>query len=104
VGNLQNYQNIPVDSCHAIRGEFVTRTIAGETIIVPIRTQVADMDSIYNLNAVGMKIWGHLDGRTTVSQIARSIAEEFDVNEEQARMDTLEFIASLEAAGIAVPV
>jgi hypothetical protein len=100
---VQNCQSIDAGNCYKIRGEFVTRTIAGETIIVPIRTQVADMDSIYNLNAVAMKIWSLLDGQTSVTQIAQSVCAEFDVTEAQAQQDTLEFIASLEQAGIAVP-
>ena len=33
--------------------EIVTRNIAGETIIVPVKGRVGDMDSIYTLNEVG---------------------------------------------------
>jgi len=90
-------------SCFNRRGEFVTRSIAGEMILVPIRTQVVDLDSIYNLNAVGMLIWSLLDGRTSVEQIAHAVCAEFNVTEEQAERDTVEFLAALQAAGVAGP-
>ena len=50
-------------------GEFVTRAIAGETIVVPIKAGVGDLDSIYTLNEVGATIWGLIDGTTTVDGI-----------------------------------
>ena len=42
--------------------------IAGETIVVPIRGQVGDLESIYNLNEVGSVIWEMTDGQTPVSR------------------------------------
>jgi hypothetical protein len=100
---VKNSEAIAASDCFVKRGEFVTRSIAGEMILVPIRTQVADLDSIYNLSAVGMLIWNLLDGHTTVDQIAQAVCAEFDATEEQAQIDSLEFLAALEAAGIAGP-
>jgi len=94
---------LAVDSCYTKRGDFVARSIAGELILVPIRTQVADLDSIFNLNEVGMFIWGLLDGKRTLGQIADAVSSEFEVTRELAELDTLEFIAVLEAAGLAGP-
>lgn len=85
------------------RGEFVTRSIAGESILVPIRSQVADLDSIYRLGPVSILIWKLLDGQTSAGQITQAVCAEFDVTEEEAQRDTLEFLADLEAAGIAGP-
>jgi hypothetical protein len=88
-------------TCFAKKGEFVARSIAGDTIIVPIRGQVGDLNSIYNLNEVGSFIWNLIDGRNTLSQIAQAVCEEFDVTLEAAEQDTVEFVAALESAGIA---
>lgn len=82
------------------KGEFVTRSIAGETLVVPVRGQVGDLDAIYNLNEAGSFIWDQIDGRKTVTQIAEAMREEFDVALDQAREDTAEFIGALEAAGM----
>jgi hypothetical protein len=85
------------------KGEFVTRSIAGETVIVPVRGQVGDLDAIYNLNEVGAFIWERIDGQVSVTQIVDSVHEEFEVALEQAEKETSEFIAALEAAGMIEP-
>jgi hypothetical protein len=87
-------------TCFAKKGEFVARSIAGDTIIVPIRGQVGDLNSIYNLNEVGSFIWGLIDGRTTLSRIVQAVCGEFEVTPEAAEEDTIEFVGALESAGI----
>jgi hypothetical protein len=82
----------------------VTREIAGETIIVPVRSGVGDLDSIYTLNEVGTAVWRLVDGRRTVGEIVTAIADQFDVTREQAERDTLEFIEALRSEGLVRPV
>jgi hypothetical protein len=79
---------------------LVTRDIAGETIIVPVTSNVAQIDSIYTLNEVGSSIWGMIDGRTTVDQLADAICGAYDVTPDEAARDLGEFLAALEAAGL----
>ena len=76
---------------------FVFRQIDSETILVPIRDNVGDLGSIYNLNAVGAFIWQQLDGGQTLEAVASLVAHEFDVSEKQAQIDLYEFIEQLEA-------
>jgi hypothetical protein len=85
------------------KGEFVSRVIADETLLVPIRGQVGDLNAIYSFTEVGGFIWEHLDGSASVRQIAEAVAGEFEVSAEQAHRDTLEFAASLETAGLIEP-
>ena len=82
------------------KGEFVTRSIAGETIVVPLRGQVGDLNAIYNLNEVGAFIWDQIDGRKSITQVVEAVRGEFEVAAEQAERETSEFIAALEAAGM----
>lgn len=77
----------------------VYREIAGEAILVPIRRNVADMESIYQLNEVGAFIWGLVDGQKTGAQICAELPEEFNVSAEQAASDTAEFLGQLLAIG-----
>ena len=81
-------------------GDFVTREVAGETIVVPIRAGVGDLDSIYTLNDVGATIWKLIDGTRTADDIALAVVEAFEVEPEQARRDVEEFLASLTEAGM----
>ena len=87
----------------AKKGEFVSRNIAGETILVPVRGRVGDLDSIYNLSEVASFIWSRIDGRTTVPAIVDEVCTEFDVAPETAASDALEFIAHLQSAGLIEP-
>jgi hypothetical protein len=80
--------------------DLVTRQIAGETIIVPVRSQVGDLDSIFTLNDVGTLIWQHLDGRTTVRQMVEAICQVYDITPEEATGDVLDFLTELEGAGL----
>lgn len=87
----------------ARKGEFVTRSIAGDTILVPVRGQVGDLDAIYNFNEVATFIWERLDGVSTVRDIAAAVAAEFEVDPPQAEADAMEYLRGLESAGIAAP-
>jgi hypothetical protein len=82
------------------KNDFVTRDIGGETIIVPIRDHVGDLESIYSLNEVGTLIWQLIDGQKTVNRIVEEMCMAYDVNPEEAKKDTLEFVKSLEKAGL----
>ena len=79
---------------------FVLREIAGETIIVPIRANAGELDSIYTLNEVGTEIWRLVDGQTTTTQIAKTISTIFEVSPEEAERDTIEFLSTLKVAGL----
>ena len=95
--------NTAFTSRYAKKGEFVTRSIAGETLIVPVRGRVADLDAIYNLGGVASFIWEHIDGRATLKQIVQGVCAEFDIVPEIAEADALQFIADLQRAGLIEP-
>jgi hypothetical protein len=78
--------------------DVVTRKVGDESVIVPVRSHVADLDAVVTLNPVGARIWELLDGRRDVDTIAGAISEEYEVEPETARADVDEFIRGLEEA------
>ena len=82
------------------RRDLVTRSITGETIIVPIRGHVGDLDGVYTLNDVGTTIWDLIDGKSSVGQIIDAVKNEYDVPLDEAESDVIELIESLEAADL----
>jgi hypothetical protein len=82
------------------KGEFVTRSIADEIVVVPVRGQVGDLDAIYNLNEVGAFIWEQFDGWKSGNEIVEAVCGEFEVARAQAEKEISEFIAALEVAGM----
>lgn len=86
---------IPTDFIIQKKDQIVGRRIAGETILVPIRGNLADMQRIFALNPVGEYIWERLDGIASMETISRDIVAEFDVDAETANRDMRRFIAEL---------
>jgi hypothetical protein len=86
--------------CFTKGTNFVLREIGGETLIVPIRANAGEIDSIYTLNEIGTEIWRLVDGQTTTAQIAETISTIFNVSPEDAERDTIEFLSTLEVAGL----
>ena len=78
---------------------IVSRRIEDEVILVPIRQNVADLESIYTLNEVGAYLWEQMDGRRTTAEILALTVEEFEVSEEEAQKDLTDFIQQLSSIG-----
>ena len=76
------------------------REVAGETILVPIRGKLAEMQRIFALEPVAACIWRGLDGEKTLQQVLGTVLEEFDVGREAAGRDVQEFVAELVEAGL----
>ena len=74
----------------------VFRKIGNEFILVPIRQDVGDLESIYTLNETGARIWELIDGKTKVSKIKERLVEEFEVLPEKAEKDLIEHLRQLE--------
>ena len=74
---------------------FVFRQIEGETVLVPIRDNVGDLDCIYSLNPVGALVWEHLDGSQDLDAIKNRIAVEYDVADDKAETDLMSFIEEM---------
>ena len=77
----------------------VYREIAGEAILVPIRRNLADMESVYTLDGVAADIWELIDGERTVADMLDMLLDEYDVSAEILSRDLNEFIEQLESAG-----
>jgi len=80
--------------------DIVSRKIAGELFLVPVKGKLADMEKIFTLTAVAEFIWDRLDGQRSLDDIRNDVVARFDVKEEQADSDIREFIAELVEAGL----
>ena len=78
-----------------INQDIVSRTIAGEYFLVPVRGKLADMQEIFALNPVAEFIWKELDGQKNLQDIRTNILLAFDVERGDAEPDIREFITEL---------
>ncbi len=74
---------------------FVFRKIEDETILVPIKDNVGDMGSIYNLNEVAAFVWEQLDGQKSLRDIKHRLSEEYEVSAKEAEDDLSAYITQL---------
>jgi hypothetical protein len=86
--------------CFLKESDFATRSILGETIIVPIKGGVGDLNSIYVLNELGTQIWELIDGKNSIHRMIDEICIAYDVGPAEAERDAIEFLNSLEVAGL----
>jgi len=78
----------------------VSRVIAGETLIVPVRGKVGDLASIYSFNATGSLIWQLLDTPRTLTDLIDAVEREYEVGQEQAQKDVRQFLSDMLSAGL----
>ena len=79
-------------------GEFVLRNVGSEAVLVPIRNRVGDLDSVFTMSPVAVRIWSLIDGVNDSEAIAARIGEEYDVEPAKAAQDVNELLAALEEA------
>jgi len=85
-----------LERCYQKNPDIVSRKIADEYILVPIRQNVGDLESIYTLNEVATRIWELIDGKRKIKEIKDKIIEEFEVTPEEAEKDLTELLQKLE--------
>ncbi len=78
----------------------VSRTVAGETLIVPIRGKVGDLASIYSFNEVGSLIWRLLDTPRQLPELVSAVEQTYEVRMERAEQDVLQFLGDMLAANL----
>ena len=78
---------MPSDKIYTHNPNYVQREVAGEFLLIPIRQQLNQINSLYVLNETGAGIWRLVDGRRTVREIRDALIEEYDVPTEQIQKD-----------------
>ena len=75
--------------------DFVFRSIAGESVLVPIRQRLGDLESIFTLDEVATCIWERLAAPASLDEIVGAIEEQFERNRDAIREDAEEFLQAL---------
>ncbi len=80
--------------------DLVSRTVAGETVVVPICRGVGDLDSIFTFNTVGTHVWNLLTEGRTEAELTSSVTKRFHVNDCVAQSDVRNFLTDLVGVGL----
>lgn len=85
-----------------IKGQYVVRNIAGETVVVPVSGGNLDSNVLIMLNETGAFLWNLLYSGSDEDKIVSAFCEEYNVDEETVKNDLYEFISYLESKGIVI--
>src|SRR5687768_543008 len=78
----------------------VTRHVAGDVFLVPVKGHLAQLGRLYALSGVGEYIWLSLNAERTLGDLRDGIIEAFDVSADTAWNDLVEFLTSLHDADL----
>lgn len=78
----------------------VSRVVADEALVVPIRGGAGDLDSIYTFNDAGTNLWGMLEEGRSAEELAEYLQARYGITADQARMDADNFLAELSGEGL----
>lgn len=74
---------------------IVTRKTGNEYVLVPVTSNIADMNSVFTLNETGAFIWENIDGKKRVEEIISALEEEYEIDRKTAEEDVFQFIENL---------
>ncbi|MDY4968903.1 MAG: PqqD family protein [Lachnospiraceae bacterium] len=83
-----------------IKGEFILREVAGETLLVPVGETALKFNGMITLNRVSAVIWKALSEQASYDEILGKILDRFDVESDAARRDLDEFLEQMKAADL----
>lgn len=83
-----------------LNGTFILRQVADEILAIPVGKTALRFHGMVLLNGVSRVIWEQLTEQTDLQTIVAAVTERFEVPEEQAREDILEFLQGLKTAGL----
>jgi capsid portal protein len=78
----------------------VCRKIAEETLVVPIRGKVGDLNCIFSLNSLASELWNQMDQEFSAQELIDWVLAGYDVTPEVAAADVTAFLNDLASVGL----
>ena len=75
---MKRYQSNP---------NYIKRTIAGESLLIPIGAATQEFNGMVSMNTSGAFIWDCLQEAKTEEELIQMLMEEYDVSQEMAEAD-----------------
>jgi hypothetical protein len=83
--------------------KVVSRVVADEALVVPIRGGAGDLDSIYTFNDSGTKLWTLIESGQSAEVLAQYLQEAYGITADKAKADAADFLAELAEEGLIEP-
>lgn len=79
--------------------EFILRDIAGEHVLVPTGATTQEFNGLITLSETARFIWEHIEEADSLEDMIARLLDVYEIDEETARNDAIEFISQLLVAG-----
>jgi len=79
----------------------VTRCVAGETLVLPVRGDIGDLACFYSLNGAGTAIWKALEKPKSFRDLCDVLDGRYDIGREKAEEDVALFVRDICSLGLA---
>lgn len=89
---MQNDMQPPKHIAYRANDQFVVRTIAGETLLIPVGVATQDFNGMVLLNETGAFLWEALQEPKTEEALAAALVDAFETDPETALSDIRDFI------------
>lgn len=83
-----------------IKENYVMREVAGQAIVIAIGEESKHFKGMINLNQTGSDVWRYMEKGLDLNEIARKIAEKYEVDENTAAQDIKKMMDRLYKAGV----
>jgi len=80
--------------------KVVSRVVADEALVVPIRGGAGDLDSIYTFNDSGTQLWSMIESGQSAAELARYLENRYGIDALQAKSDAESFLRELADEGL----
>ena len=81
-----------------IKDGFMLRTVADQTIVVPVGSTAASFNGMISLNETGTFLWNRLCDENDRESLVKALLGEYDVTEEVAAVGVDMFLQKLREA------
>lgn len=82
-----NFENIT-----QLKSKFVSRKVGNDMVLVPLVSNVAQMDTLFNLNETAGFLWENLDENSSIELLKNQLLESFEVDDATAEKDVKDFL------------
>jgi hypothetical protein len=79
----------------------VSRLVAGETLVLPVKQNVGDLTSLFSFNGTGAAIWDALETPKSLQDLCEVIHGKYDISHENAEEDIKVFLREICSLGLA---
>ena len=79
-----------------LKKELLKREIGGESLLIPVGKTVYDANGLFLLTEVGAFIWDILPEVESEEEIVARVLEEYEIDEDTARLDVRSFMSKLQ--------